>query len=208
MNSKSKRITSGIALLLSLAITQAFVGVSFAQAGASAPANEVLASQPQQTTGVLSVANGKTVTINGAAAISGATILSGANIETPSDVAAAVSLGTLGSLDMEPGAKLTLEFQDSSISVMLLQGCITLHTNTGTTGVVSNSKGVIGKTDPKADGVIRTCADRAVAVPPIASTGGSLFGLGTAATIALLGGYGTIIALPFIFGENRNPSPK
>ena len=82
-----------------------------------------------------------------------ATILSGATIETPSGVSSSVNFGSLGWLEIEPSAKLSVEFQEGSIKVMLLQGCITLHTKAGTTGEVDSPKGVIGTTDPKADGV-------------------------------------------------------
>ena len=55
---------------------------------------------------------------------------------------------------------------------------------------------------------MRTCnKEGAAALAPasVAGTGGGLFGLGTAATIAIFAGYGTIVSLPFIFG-NRDVS--
>jgi len=191
-------------------MAQVYIGVSFAQSGPAATTNEVLTPAPQQATGVLSVQGGKAITINGASAISGATILSGANIETPAGVGGSVSLGTLGSLDIEPSARLMLEFQNGSIKVMLLQGCVTLHTNKGTAGEIDNSQGVIGRTDPKADGVIRVCSDggAVLTAPATAAPSGNLFGLGTAATIALLAGFGTIVSSPFTFLPNRNISPS
>jgi hypothetical protein len=210
MNSKSKRVTNVIALVLSFAMAHVYTGVSFAQTRVAAGPNDNFTTAAQQTTGVVSIPSGKAITINGASAISGATIVSGASIETPGAVGATVSLGNLGSLEIEPGAKLSLEFQDGSIKVMLLQGCVTLHTNAGTAGEIDSPKGVIGKTDPKADGVIRTCNTEGGAVltapASVGATGGGLFGAGVLADIATLAGFGIIVSSPFIFG-NRNPSP-
>lgn len=206
MNSKSKRITSAIALILGFAIAQVYIGVGFAQPGAAAGPNENSTPASQQATGVLSVQGGKAITVNGSSVISGATILSGASIETPAGVGGTVSLGSLGSLEIEPGSKLTLEFRDGSIKVMLLQGCVTLHTNSGTAGEIDNPKGVAGKTDPKADGVIRVCHPEGGAVLKAAAAGTGLFGLGNAATVAIIAGYFIIAGSPIIFG-NRNPSP-
>ncbi len=209
MNSKSKRVTSAIALFLSFAIAQIYISVGFAQSGPAAGPNENSTTTSQQTSGVLSVQGGKAITVNGASVINGATILSGASIETPAGVGGTVSLGSLGSLEIEPGSKLTLEFQDGSIKVMLPQGCVTLHTNSGTAGEIDNPQGVAGKTDPKADGVIRVCSDRGAVrtAPASAAGGGGLFGLGNAATVAIIAGYGFISGSPFIF-RNRNPSPS
>ncbi len=209
MNSRSTRATSVIALILSFAIAQVYVGVSFAQAGAAAVANDNFALvAAQQTTGVISIPTGKAITINGASAISGATVLSGATIETPAGVGSSLSLGSLGSVDIEPGSRLSVEFQDGSIEVTLLQGCVTLRTNAGVTGEVNTPTGVAGKTDPKADGEVRVCHPAVGAVSPAAtaSDGGGLFGLGSFGDVALLAGYGTIVASPWIFG-NRNISP-
>ena|ERR1044072_3003631 len=212
MNFKSQRATSVIALILSFAIAQIYVGVSFAEAGAVAVANDNFTpAAAQQTTGVVSIPSGKAISVNGASAISGATILSGATVETPAGVGSSISLGSLGSVDVEPATKFSLDFQDGRIKVMLLQGCVTLHTNAGVAGEVDTPTGVAGKTDPKADGEVRVCnpagAGGAVTAPAATvAEGGGLFGLGTLGDVALLAGFGTIVSSPFIFG-NRNISP-
>jgi hypothetical protein len=209
MNSQSERVTSGIALFLSFAILQVYIGVGFGQSGPASGPSETAAATPQQATGSLSVQGGKAITVNGASAITGATILSGASIETLVGVGGTVSLGSLGSLQIEPNSKVTLEFQDGSIKVMLLQGCVTLHTNSGTAGEIDNPQGVAGKTDPKADGVVRVCFPEGGAVmtaPASAERRGGLFGLGTAATIAIIAGAGSLVGIPVIFPK-RNPSP-
>jgi hypothetical protein len=209
MNSKSKRITSAVALFLSFAIAQFYIGISFAQSGPSAGEHENPTAPSQQTTGSLSVQGGSAITVNGASTMSGATIFSGANIETPAGVGGTINLGSLGSVQIEPNAKLTLEFRDGSIKVTLVQGCVTLHTSSGTAGEIDNPQGVAGKTDPKADGMVRTCYPESGAVrtaPASAQGKGGLFGLGTAATIAIIAGMGSLVGLPAIF-TNHNPSP-
>lgn len=215
MYSKSQRVMSAIALVISFAIAQVYIGVSFAQAGATAGPNENSTSAtnsratPQQMTGVLSVQGGRAIIVNGSSALSGATILSGASIETPAGIGGTVSLAGLGSVEIEPGAKLTLEFREAIIKVMLLQGCITLHANKGVTGEIDRPDGNVMKTDPKAEGVLRVCNPDAGAVrtaPASAAGQGGLFGLGRAATIAIIAGAGSLAGLPLVF-PNRNPSP-
>lgn len=209
MSSKSKRITTAIALLLVFAISQVYVGVSFAASGSTLPSIAPIATVsvlPQAATGILTTKGNKPITVNGAAAISGATIMSGAAIETPDGTGAMVSLGSLGSLDISAKAKLTLEFQNGSVKVTVTEGCVTLHTKKGTTGEVDTPKGVAGKTDPGKDGSIRICPDRTPAVVAGAAGAGGLFGLGTAATVAIIAGGITAVVVPVVL-HGGNPSP-
>src|SRR5882724_6600726 len=119
MNSRQKRVTGAIALFLVFSTTQVYVGVSLAGARSASDRHEASAPAPQQPMGILTTQSNKSITVNGAAAISGATLLSGASVETPEGVGGTVNLGTLGSLQIEPNARLTLEFQAGSIKVML-----------------------------------------------------------------------------------------
>ena len=73
--------------------------------------------------------------------------------ETPSGVSSSVNFGSLGWLEIEPSAKLSVEFQEG----VLLPGCVTLHTKAGTTGEVDSPKGVIGTTESEGGGFMRTC---------------------------------------------------
>jgi len=205
MESKSKRITASIALFLAFCVTQVYVGVTFADSKATAPrANSGVA--PQQATGVLTTQGNKAIMVNGASAISGGTIVSGASIETPDGVSATVNLPGLGSLQIEPGTKLVLEFQSGSVKVTLTQGCVTLHTKKGVTGEVDSQKGGSGKTDPAKDSVFKACPDRPGKAVVAAAGAGGLFGLGTAATVALVAGSAALVAVP-LATRGRNPSP-
>lgn len=205
MNPKSKRIATIVSLFLILAVSQLYIGASFAGPGPVTTGTDRARVVTQQPTGILTTSGNNAISVNGASAITGATILSGADIETPAEIGATVSLGSLGSLKIEPDTKLTLEFQLGSVKVMLIRGCVTLHTKKGTAGEVANPAGVIGRIDPADDGVIRTCPDRAAAAAIPATTGG-LFGIGVGATIGVIGAV-TLISLPIIFG-GRNPSPS
>ncbi|MCU1267772.1 MAG: hypothetical protein JWM21_4090 [Acidobacteria bacterium] len=204
MSSSSKRITAATALLLVFAISQVYVGVSFAGPVPVVP-NATAAPLPQGPTGILTTRGNKQISVNGISAISGATIMSGAAIETPDGTGATVSLGSLGSLDISPKTKLTLEFQSGSVKVTVTEGCLTLHTKKGTTGEVDTPKGVAGKTDGTKDGAIRICPDRTGGAVAGAGAGG-LFGLGTAATVAVIAGGATAIILPVVL-HGGNPSP-
>ncbi len=204
MSMKSKRISTIISLFLVFAVSQVYIAVSVAGPGPATARGESSIVTPQQPTAVLTTEGGKPITVNGVTAISGATIVTGASIETPNGVDATVTLGSLGSLKIEPNTKLTLEFQPGSVTVTLIEGCVTLRTKKGTTGEVISPKGGGGKTDPAKDGVIRTCPDRPAAVA--AAGAGGLLGLGAAATAVVIGGGAAAFILPFVLG--RNPSPS
>ena len=179
-------------MLLVFAAAQVYVVLSFAAPGSVVP-GESVAMTPQQPTGILTTQGNKEISVNGTNSISGATIISGASIETPAGVSATVSLGSRGSLSIEPNTKLTVEFDQSNVKVMLTEGCGSLRSKKGTTGEISTPKGSAGKTDPAQDGKLETCPGRSVA--PIGTAGG-LFSLGTAAAVAIIAGGATAVAVP------------
>jgi hypothetical protein len=207
MTPKFKRITTVVSLFLVFAVSQIYGSVTLAGPQPATVPVDTRQPVPQQTSGVLTTQGNKGISINGATAISGATILSGASIETPDGVGGTVNLGSLGSLQIDANTKLTLEFQSGSVKIVLLQGCVVLHTKKGTTGEISGPQGAASKTDPSKDGVLRTCAPGSVLTAPAAAAGGGggLFGIGTAATLGVIGGVGEIIT-PMILG-GANPSP-
>ena len=208
MNLRQRRITSAIALFLVFATTQVIVGVSFAAPQPLTVRNEVAVTLPApQATGSLTTQGNKPITVNGAAAISGATVVSGASIETPAGVGATINLAALGSLQIDSNSKLSLEFANGSVKVVLLQGCVTLHTKKGTSGEVDTSQGVGGKSDPAKDSVVKVCAPGSAPPPaPAPADAGGLLGIGTGATISLAALAATMAIVPFI-ERGRNPSP-
>ncbi len=209
MNSRYKRLTTFTASFLILVIVQIYGGVSFAQPAATL---DTSAAESPQATAILTTRGNKPISVNGASAITGATIVPGALVETPDHVGATMNMSALGKLDMAPNTRLTLDFDfHGSVRVTLIQGCIVLYTKKGTTGEIDSSKGgVLGKTDPKEDGVLRTCTDGATGVPGVVSGAGAGAGggLGGGAIAAiLLGGGAAVVAIALAL-RGSNPSPS
>jgi hypothetical protein len=204
MSYRQRKVIPAITLFVIVAITQTYVGVSFAARTAGINA---LTNAPQAITGILTTAGNKPIMVNGASANTGATILSGATIETPDGVSATVNIPGHGSLQIAANTKLTLEIdQNGNLKVNLIQGCVGLHTIKGTSGEVDNAQGVIGKTDPAKNGVVETCP---VKVAGAAAAGaGGLFGLGTAATVAIIGGGVAAVAGIALANRGTNASPS
>jgi hypothetical protein len=208
MNSRKKRITILVSLLLVFAMTQVYLTKSLASPQPAPDSSASLPSAQQSVTGVLTTQGNQGITLNGAAATSGATVLSGANIETPAGVGATVNIGGLGSLQIDPNTKLALVFQNGSIRVTLFQGCVVLNTDKGTNGEVDTTEGVVGRSDAAKAGVIKACAPGAVATAPAAAAGPE--GLPTAVIVAVFGGAVTLAAITAAGGGGgggANPSP-
>ncbi|MBC8030509.1 MAG: hypothetical protein H7Z16_10400 [Pyrinomonadaceae bacterium] len=201
MNSKTQRIAGIVALLLVFCTSQIYVSAGFAAPDPAPVLAETSLTQEQDSPGILTTVGNKPINVNGAASITGATVLSGASIETPEGVSATVSLGKLGSVEIEQNAKLTLNFQLNSIKVILLQGCVTLRANKGITGEIETSKDAISRTDPKTDGVLRVCHPDSVKLAAATAAAG---GLGKLAMLAIIGGPAAAI-IPVITPGN-NPS--
>jgi hypothetical protein len=84
----------------------------------------------QRPVAKLTTTGDQPATVNGTSAASGATILTGATIETPDLVGATIDLGVLGTLQLQPNAKIKLDFNDSgNVRVQLLGGCAMIKKN-------------------------------------------------------------------------------
>ncbi len=200
MNSKAKRAGSAFALLLVFCVSQIFVGAGVVATESQTP------TQVANSAGILTTIGSKPVKVNGAEAITGTTILSGAEIQTREGVGANVSLAQLGSLEMEPNAKVTLTFQSGAIKVLLLKGCVTLNARKGVTGEIETSKDAINKTDPTADGVLRVChPDSAQLASAAAARGGS----GKLAKLTIIGVPSALLIPGVTPGSNpSNSNPR
>ena len=163
---------------------------------------------PQQLAGRLKTSNNQPVTINGLSANTGASILSGATIETGADQSATVDLGPLGSLNISPNTKVVLTFEPGNAKATVITGCVTLKAQKGTTGEVANEQGSISKTDPAAAGMLNNCSPQGSIPPQNSGTPGQggLFGLGKAATIAILIAAGAAASTPLFFQSNPSGS--
>ncbi|HXT62639.1 MAG TPA: hypothetical protein VN696_06350 [Pyrinomonadaceae bacterium] len=193
--SRQKRTTIAISLFLVFATSQVYLVNSFARVNAPS------VTTGQQPTGVLSTQGNQAITVNGVSTSPGATILPGATVETPAGVGATIDFGQLGSVQIDPNSRVTVDFQNGSIKVTVLQGCVTLHTKRGTRGEV-DTQGSSRTTDAAKDGVVHLCAPGAV--PPGTSNGGG-GGLGAKVLVPVFAATGATFAL--LAWRGNNPSP-
>lgn len=208
MNQKHAVGSRVIAALLLLAVLQ--IGLQVGLAEPNNTTNPVVV--PQQVVARLTTRNNQPITVNGLSANTGASILTGATIETGADQSATVNLGSLGSLDIAPNTKLVLTYDDQgNVKAVLIYGCAILTAKKKTQGEIATEQGTAAKNDPAAGGVLNVCFPQGAAAPTVntgvvaASTGGGgggLFGLGTAATIAIFGGIGAAALTPLFFQDN------
>ena len=223
MNSRYQKLGTVTALLVTLAVGQLYIGVTFAE-----PTNGLadFEAVPAALMGILSTPNNKPITVNGASAVSGATIPSGAAIETPNGVGATIRLGPLGSVCIAPNTKLNLEFdqQGKLVKVTLIEGCVILRTAKNVSGVINSTQGALGQIAAATGGSIDVCL-RPGAAPSInqgaavdAGAGASAVdcgaagaaaipptGIPPAVTAAFIGGGAA--GLYFLF-RGSNPSPS
>ena len=211
MNQKRRNGPRAIAALLLFSITQVSLQVGLAE-----PTNTTNATPlPQQFVARLTTRNNQPITVNGLSATTGASILTGATIETGADQSATVNLGSLGSLDIAPNTKLVLTYDDQgNVKALIVYGCAILTAKKKTKGEVATEQGTAGKTDPAAGGVLEICFPQGAAAPTVgqgvaigagaaaAGGGGGLFGLGTAATVAIFAGIGAAALTPLAFQDN------
>lgn len=218
MNQKRRRGSRVIAALLLLAIVQVSLQVGLAEPSNTSEPVAV----PQQVVARLTTRNNQAITVNGLSANTGASILTGATIETGADQSATVNLGSLGTLDISPNTKLVLTYDDQgNVKVVLVYGCAVLTAKKKTSGEIATEQGTAGKTDPAAGGILNVCFPQGAAAPTVTNTlpttapaaggaagggGGGLFGLGTAATIAIFGGIGAAALTPLFFQDNPSGS--
>ena len=225
MNFRNQKILTAAALLVIFAVTQVYIGVSFAKPnGGVAPA-----AAPQQLMGILTTRDNQPILVNGVSTVSGATIPSGATIETPDKVGATINIGALGSLCIAPNTRLTVQFSRSGnggdINVGLTQGCVILTTVKNVKGTIAAAQ-ASAQINPTIGGTIDVClqageapkVNEAAAANAGAGASGlgcnppagaaaiprGLFGLGRTATAAIFAGTGGVVAC-IVF---CNPSPS
>jgi hypothetical protein len=220
MNLKHHRASKAVATLVLFAMAQVAIQIGFA-----APSTSVtpVAPIPQQFIARLTTRNNQPITVNGAGATTGASILTGATIETGADQSATVNLGSLGTLDIAPNTKLVLTYDDNgNVKAVIIFGCAILTAKKKTKGEVATEQGSAGKTDPATGGILDICFPPGAANPVVgqgaaaaagagagaavgagaAGGGGGLFGLGTAATVAIFAGVGAAALTPLFFQDN------
>jgi len=216
MNQKRAHGSRVIAALLLFAILQLGLQVGLAEPNNTTSPVVV----PQQIVARLRTNNNQPITVNGLSVSTGASILTGATIETGADQSATVNLGALGSLDIAANTKLVLTYDDQgNVKVMLVYGCAILNAFKKTNGEIATDQGTAAKNDPAVGGVLNVCFPQGAAAPTVNSgvlaetpaaasggTSGGLFGLGRAATIAIVAGIGAAALTPLWFQDNPSGS--
>ena len=211
MNQKRAHGSRVIAALLLFSILQLGLQVGLAEPNNTTSPVVV----PQQIVARLTTRNNQSILVNGLSATNGASILTGATIETGADQSATVNLGPLGILDVGPNTKLVLTYDDQgNVKAMIIYGCAVLMAKPKTNGEIATEQGTAGKTDPVAGGVLNVCFPQGATAPTVnpgtvataSHGGGGLFGLGTAATIAIFGGIGAAALTPLFFQSNPSGS--
>lgn len=204
MSLRQQKAFKAIAVLLAFSFAQVYVQTSFAVPGPGrAPA-----PSPQQFVARLTIRGGPSATVNGASAVSGATVLTGATIETPDQVSATLDLGPLGTIDLEPGSSIQLDFtDDGNVRVKVLRGCVKVKKNGPGEAEVYTAEGASEKTNSNRKKFGFCYLDGKL--NPLGAAGGGAAGAGlsTAAKVAIFGGIagGTV---GIILGtRGGNPSP-
>jgi hypothetical protein len=203
MTTTRSKIKATIVVLLVYSILQIGVQLVFAQ---PAPAVTKVAI-PQQVVGRLTTTNNQPVTVNGLSASSGAAIASGATIETKAGQFATVDLGSLGRVDIGENTKVVLTFDgNGQLKAVVETGCVNLTGKKGTTGEVTSPSGTVGTINPGTGGVVTMCPRPPGPPPAPPGEGGGLFGLGTTATLAIVGAGDVALWTYLILQDNPSPS--
>lgn len=130
-----------LVLLICLANLLVFAGVPTVKS----PTNAGLV-----TTGILSVFDQDSASVNGNIALDGTTILSGSEIKTDKN-GARINLKGLGSVDLAAGTSVSLTFTSGQINLNVSIGQAQLTSLKGVTGVLTTPAGDVLKTDPALD---------------------------------------------------------
>ena len=116
MDTRKKKIVKALTVFLAFSFAQVYV-----QAGLPSPAP----GAPQRSISArLITKNNQPITVNGNPVGTGGTILTGATIETPDQVGATIDLGEAGVVELQPGAKVQLDYDENgNVRVKVLRGC-------------------------------------------------------------------------------------
>jgi hypothetical protein len=227
MSIRRRKGFGAIALFLAFALAQTYIQLSFAEPGSSSAA----AALPQRVLARLSTTGNRPISINGRSALGGDTVGTDAIIETPPGVAATIDLGLLGKLDLAPGTKIKLEYDENcnnpentpstddpndrrcKVKATVIAGCVT-----GAAGkkgsrieIATEQQGTVADTETEKKkrkggaGLLNVCVGPNGLLSP-SSTGGLT--TGQKLTIALVGAGGFTIICVALCGGGKNPSPS
>lgn len=193
------------AIFLAFALVQVCIQLSFAAPATAAPA------VPQQFIARLTTTNNQPITVNNASATTGASLLTGATIETPAAVSATIDLGALGTIELQPGSSIQLDFDDDgNVRVKVLRGCVKMNKSGKGNGEIYTAEGASEKTNSNRKAMAFCYANGGLSPSgSSAAAAGGGGGLSTEALIAIIAGGGALVAgLIWAFHGGGNPSPR
>lgn len=217
MKNSQRNAFKATAIFLAFALVQISLQLSFAAPASSSPAVAQVLLGRITTTGT-----GPTM-INGNNAASGDTVTSGSIIQTPSGTEATVDLGPLGSVELQSGTRIRLDYsclasqlgnpdpQSCRVHVTLFAGCVTSNYKQGSNHkIAAENRGLIAQSDPDKErsggGVLKTCSDGAP-IGAVATSGGGVTWTGTKIGL-LLAAIAVPTAAILIAAGDENPSPS
>src|SRR5882672_3571589 len=118
METRRRKALKALAVFLAFSFAQVYV-----QAGLPNPAPAP--GTPQRPiTAKLITKNNQPITVNGNSMGTGGSILTGATIETPDQVGATIDLGDAGVIELQPGSKIQLDWNENgNVRVNVIKGC-------------------------------------------------------------------------------------
>jgi hypothetical protein len=117
MDTRKKKALKALAVFLAFSFAQVYV-----QAGLPSPATP--ARPPQQLIARLTTTGNRSILVNGNSVGTGGSILTGATIETPDQVGATIDLGDAGVIELQPGSKIQLDWDENgNVRVNVIKGC-------------------------------------------------------------------------------------
>lgn len=129
-------LTRYLLLTIALFATSGFAQASYKIQDPTAPVSQ-------------QVVSGK-VKVNGRSVAPGFAVGSGDTVETAKGSSAVVSLGKLGRVEVLPGSKMKVTFDDVSLTVSLESGAVRISKAEGMTATVSTKDGEVVSTTPLA----------------------------------------------------------
>lgn len=152
-----------VAVLLTLVMLNIYVMMGVRTSQASTNTTSENSNSGKLLVGRLSLADQQTIFVNGNEARTGTSIFSGMRLQSPTGVSAAVQLGALGQISLEPNTDLTLDFSTGHVAVSVAAGGATLTTNDGVEATLTGADGNVLKSNGTNAAVLSTNSAAAAA---------------------------------------------
>ncbi len=178
MTRKSQKTCIVTILLLLFSLAQANIGARLREPGEALSTAIATQAQIHPISARLITRGNRPILLNSVNATTNIAIISGAEIETPDQVGATVDLGPLGSIDIAPNTKLTVEYSDGRVRITLKRGCAILRTNQNVEGSVDTTQGTAARTDSSKRSFIDICFPIGALLPLINQGAASNAGAG------------------------------